>query len=467
MTHSRRRFLGAAAGLAAHRLNAPFALGMASLGALAAQNSQAAGSDYKALVCLYMGGGNDAHNWLIPNDTAGYADYLRARPALALQRETLLPLSAAPAQGGNRGFALAPELQPLRDLYEQQRLAFVANVGTLKGPTTLADFKAGSNLPAKLFSHNDQASTFQSFSPEGAHAGWGGRMGDVLMSANSQPIFTAISTAGSAVFLAGNAVIPYQLGVDGPVGIGGFGSGALSTPGTVANALLQVYAAQGSNPYQAEYARVVQRSADCYTVLRNALAATSVAAIPQTPVTVDNRATTLDQDPLARQLRMVAQLIAANQALGMKRQVFLVQINGFDTHANQLRDHAALGTRVAQSTGYFVAAMQTLGLGSNVTLFSASDFGRSLSSNGSGTDHGWGSHHFVAGGAVKGQNIYGTFPATALGSANDTGSGRLLPSTSVQEYAAPLGRWMGVSEADLALVLPNLTRFAAANLVFI
>ena len=467
MTHSRRQFLGAAAGLAAHQLNAPFALSMATIGTLAAQNSLAAGSDYRALVCLYMGGGNDSHNWLIPTDFAGYADYVHARPALALPQASLLPLSIAPAQRASRPFGLAPELQPLRDLYEQKRLAFVANVGTLKLPTTLADFTAGRNLPAKLFSHNDQASTWQSFSPEGAHAGWGGLMGDILMSGNGKPIFTAVSTAGTAVFLAGNSVVQYQLGSAGPVGINGFTRGALSAPGSVANALQQVYASPGSNAYQPDYARVVQRSAESYAVLRDALATTAVTSIPQLPVTVDSRATTLDQDPLARQLRTVAQLIAANQTLGMKRQVFMVQINGFDTHANQLRDHAALGTRVAQSTSYFMSAIQALGLGSNVTLFSASDFGRSLVSNGAGTDHGWGSHHFVAGGAVKGQNIYGAFPATVLGGANDTGSGRLLPSTSVQEYAAPLGRWMGVSETDLALVLPNLTRFAAANLDFL
>jgi len=244
-------------------------------------------------------------------------------------------------------------------------------------------------------------------------------------------------------------------------------NGDSAVPGTVAYALKKVLAANGDNSFQAEYTRVVQRSADSYTVLSNAMARNTVLAIPTTATSADGRSGALNQDPLAKQLRVVAQMIAANQTLGMKRQVFMVSIGGFDTHANQLADHATLSKRVALSTAYFQSAMQALGLFNNVTLFTASDFGRGLVSNGSGSDHGWGSHHFVAGGAVKGKDIYGRFPTLALGSNDDTGSGRMLPGTSVAEYAAPLARWMGLSETDIAAVLPSLSAFGSNNLAYI
>jgi uncharacterized protein (DUF1501 family) len=476
MSTSRRAFLRAAAsmaaaagGTAAPRFSAPLALGLAGIGTLASHQAQAAGisGDYRALVCLYLAGGNDSHNWLIPADNSSYAEYARSRSNLALAQASLSRLSATPSQSSGRQFGLSAELQALKDLYEQRSLAFVANVGTLTRPTTLADFRAGNNLPAKLFSHNDQASTWQSFSPEGAHAGWGGRIGDILMSANTNPVFTSVSAAGSAVFLTGTSVVQYQLGLDGPVGINGLKNGDSAVPGTVAYALKKVLAANGDNSFQAEYTRVVQRSADSYTVLSNAMARNTVLAIPTTATSADGRSGALNQDPLAKQLRVVAQMIAANQTLGMKRQVFMVSIGGFDTHANQLADHATLSKRVALSTAYFQSAMQALGLFNNVTLFTASDFGRGLVSNGSGSDHGWGSHHFVAGGAVKGKDIYGRFPTLALGSNDDTGSGRMLPGTSVAEYAAPLARWMGLSETDIAAVLPSLSAFGSNNLAYI
>jgi len=476
MKTSRREFLRAATGLAAaaggsaaQRFSGPLAMSLAGIGALASHQAKAANlpGDYRALVCLFMAGGNDSHNWLVPMDASGYADYARSRSNLALPPSSLSRLSATPSQSSGRQFGMPSELQPLKELYEQRNLAFVANVGTLVQPTTLADFNSGRGLPAKLFSHNDQASTWQSFSPEGASAGWGGRIGDILMSANNYPVFTSVSAAGSAIFLSGTSVVQYQLGLDGPVGINGLNSGNKTVPGSVAYALQQVLAARGGNSFQAEYTRVVKRSADSYQVLRRAMDSTTVVPLPKAAVNVNGNGTTLDQDPLAKQLRVVAQMIAANQTLGMKRQVFMVSIGGFDTHTNQLRDHAALSSRVALSTSHFLSAIKALGMANNVTLFSASDFGRSLTSNGSGTDHGWGSHHFVAGGAVKGQDIYANLPLRALGRNDDVGSGRSLPSTSVTEYAATLARWMGVSAADLPLVLPGLGNFSNTDLGFL
>jgi uncharacterized protein (DUF1501 family) len=195
--------------------------------------------------------------------------------------------------------------------------------------------------------------------------------------------------------------------------------------------------------------------------------ATAVPALPTSSISVASGGSiTLSSESLAQQLRNVAQMVAAASSLGMQRQVFMVNIGGFDTHANQNRDQPFLMARVAQAVGWFYTALDGLGLSNNVTLFTASDFGRTLSSNGQGSDHGWGSHQFVAGGAVAGKEIYGRFPVTALGTADEVGSGRLLPSTSVTEYAATLGRWMGLSNTDLATVLPGLGNFASSDVGF-
>ena len=471
MNASRRHFLNTAARLAAvasplgARAGAPFAISLAGLGAMAAQSASAADTSgpYKALVCLFMAGGNDSHNWVVPTDASGYAEYAAARRELAWPAARLLPISSS-TQASGRSFGMPQELQPLQAMYEAGHCAVLANVGTLERPTTKADFLAGVNLPSKLFSHNDQQSTWQSLSPEGALSGWGGRMGDVLMSANQNPVFTAISSAGNAIFLTGSGVTQYQVGTSGPVSVAALGKTWVHGSTTVAGALRRAIQSSGGNEFQSEYTRVTQRSLDTSAMLQAAIAATPVAALPTVPIALPSGATlALDKDSLARQLRVVAQMIGAAPRLGMRRQVFMVNIGGFDSHANQMRDQPLLMARVAQSVSWFFSALDSLGMGSNATLFTASDFGRTLNSNGQGCDHGWGSHHFVAGGAVKGRQIYGRFPSTALGSADDVGSGRLLPSTSVTEYAATLGRWMGLSNTDLATALPGLGNFSASH----
>ncbi len=469
---SRRHFLRATAGLACAavpRLSLPLATQLAGLAALASQTSQAAdvSGGYKALVCLYLSGGNDSHNWVVPIDATGHAEYSAARAELALPLARLLPMST-PGQAAGRSFGMPTELAALHRWYESGRAAVVANVGPLVRPITKAEFQAGTGLPAKLFSHNDQASTWQSLSPEGARSGWGGRMGDILMSANANPVFTAVSASGNAVFLSGSSVSQYQVSLDGPVSIAGLSAGSVFGATSAPSALRRSLAAAGSDPLQAEYTRVMQRGIQANTVLSTALSAVNVPAIPVMPIVLGNGTTiTLDKDSLARQLRVVAQMIGAGTTLGMRRQVFMVSMGGFDTHANQLRDQPAQMTQVSQSVDYFLGALSALGLLNNVTLFTASDFGRTLLSNGVGSDHGWGSHHFVAGGAVMGRSIQGRFPITALGTADDVGSGRLLPSSSVSQLAAPLGRWLGLSAAEVAMVLPDIGNFDAQALKFI
>jgi uncharacterized protein (DUF1501 family) len=473
---ARRHFLRATAGLAAaagpglQLLKTPLAAQLAGLAALAASSrSHAADTSgpYKALVCLFMNGGNDSHNWVVPTDATGYAEYAAVRRELAVPANKLQGISTS-GQGSGRSFGMPEELAPLRRWYEAGQAALVANVGPLLRPITKAEYLAQQGVPAKLFSHNDQQSTWQSLSPEGARSGWGGRLGDVLMSANAQPVFTAVSATGNAVFLAGSRVTQYQVSADGPVAVNGLTNplfGATAAPAALRRSLADGGAGAA---LQAEVVRVMQRSINASAVLQTALPGVSVPPIPATPIPAGaHAASTLDKDSLARQLRMVAAMIGAGPTLGMRRQVFMVSMGGFDTHANQVRDQPALMSRVALSVDYFLQALATMGLLDNVVLFSASDFGRTLVSNGAGSDHGWGSHHFVAGGTVRGGAMYGSFPVTALGTSNDVGSGRLLPGTSVTEYAATLGAWMGLSSSELTTVLPNLGSFAPGGLGFV
>ena len=465
---ARRQFLRAAAGLAAVPGLPSLGLPLAGLAALAAQGSQAADvtGPYKAIVCLFMQGGCDTHNWVVPIDPTGYAQYAAARGDLAWPLAKLQPITTT-GQAAGRSFGMPEELAPLRKWYEAGQAAVVANVGPLVRPITRAEFTAGVGLPSKLFSHNDQQSTWQSLMPEGAPSGWGGRMGDILMSANAYPVFTAVSAAGNAVFLSGSSVTQYQMGSDGQVPIAGLTGSPPFGSSAVPAVLQRQLAAAGSQPLQAEYVRVLQRGIGMGSVLQAALTGVTVPPIPPTALPNGSAATTLDKTSLARQLRLVAQLVGAGPGLGMRRQVFMVNMSGFDTHANQMRDQPGHMAQVAHAVDYFMTTLAGMGLLNSVTLFTASDFGRTLLSNGDGSDHGWGSHHLVVGGAVQGRNIHGRFPVTTLGTADDLGSGRLLPAHSVSQLAAPLGRWLGLSASEVATVLPGLGNFDAQALQFI
>ena len=469
---SRRAFLAAAGGLAASglgRFATPLAMNLAGLGAMAAGQASAATTNdgYKAIVCLFMQGGNDSHNWIVPTDAASYASYASARRELAVPLNKLLALSTS-GQAAGRTFGMPQELAPLQARYEAGQCAVVANVGTLVRPLTKSEAVAGVGLPPKLYSHNDQAAMWQSLQPEGAPTGWGGRMGDVLMSANQQPVFTAISTNGNAVFLSGSKVSQYQLGVNGPVTISAAQAGTHAGSTAVPTALKNMLGTTSSpNDFQAEYLKVVQRSLATSGTLQTALSAAAIPALPSVNIALpDGTTLNLAGDSLAKQLRIVAQMIASAPRLGLQRQVFMVSVSGFDAHAFQMRDQPMMMARVAQSIGWFMDAMQGVGMSNNVTLFTASDFGRTLVSNGDGSDHGWGSHHLVVGGAVKGKQILGNFPLTALGTSTDVGSGRLLPGIGVTQLAGSLAAWMGLNATERQLVLPNLANFGAGPALF-
>ena len=454
-SQSRREFLRTAARLSVAGTAAPFALNLAGIGAAAAQTA----SDYKALVCIFLYGANDHNNTVITVDAASFAAYTNARSTISRPMSDVLPLTpAVPLAGVNVGrqFGLPKELAPLKTIWDQGKLAVLANVGPLMVPTTKTQYTNNSvPLPPKLFSHNDQQSVWQSSSPEGAKYGWGGRMGDLFASQNANSIFTCNSISGSAIFLAGRTVAAYQLGVQGSVAITGL-SGNLFGSSTAGATLRSLITTGGSNVFSQDLAATAQRSVSADSSLTAAL--TNVADFPL--------AGDLASNSLAAQLRVVSRMIGARTALGSKRQVFFVSLGGFDTHDNQLTTQPDLHGQLAAAMSYFYANLQTLGVSDQVTSFTASDFGRTLTSNGDGSDHGWGSHHFIMGGAVKGRQYYGTFPVMGIGNNDEVGSGRLLPTTAVDQYAATLARWFGVSDTDMKLVVPNVSNFATANLGF-
>ncbi|MEC5385516.1 DUF1501 domain-containing protein [Uliginosibacterium sp. H3] len=465
---SRREFLRRTSALGLLRGAAPFGLSLAGIGAAAAASDP---KDYRAIVCLFMRGANDCHNTVVPYDKAGYDGYAGARRDIAIARDALLPIKAANTPG--REFGLHPSLGAMQGLFDKGNAAIIANVGPLVVPIKDAATFKGTNIarPPKLFSHNDQEAIWQAFSPESAKMGWGGKMCDLLSSMNGKHLFTAISTSGNAVLLASNKTIQYQITNSGSVSINRLNASNIYGSTKGAEALReQIMGSQqlsqqqsGGDVLQQEYSTVVNRSIEAQGLVSAALAKLPEND-PRVMIPLD-----LSQDRLAQQLRIVARMIGVrdDENMQQRRQVFFVTLGGFDTHDNQLAKQAELLGSVGRSVAYFQQCMEQLGVSDKVTLFTASDFGRALLNNGDGTDHGWGGHHFVVGGAVKGGRIYGQFPTVALNTGTDVGNGRLLPTTSVDQYAATLARWMGVSAGDLPLVLPNAGNFATTDLGFL
>ena len=457
---SRRAFLQRASALSVAGSATPWMLNLASI----AEASAATAADYKAIVCVFLYGGNDYANTLVPYDANSYALYQQLRPTLAYSSAslsgTVLTPTVAPvdAAGFARQYALAPELSPLLPIFNAGRMAPVLNVGTLVQPTTKLQYTNKSVLlPPKLFSHNDQQSVWQSSSPEGAVSGWGGRMGDLFQAGNGNATFTCVNVSGNAVFLSGNSAVQYQVSPGGSVPLSGlktplFGSSACT------EALRTLISQPRTHLLENEYNRVMLRSLNANDLLTSALTTAPTIATPfPTP------------NSLADQLKLVARMISNATALSAKRQVFFVSLGGFDNHDGLVTTHPGLLKTVGDAVSAFYNATVELGVASQVTTFTASDFGRTLSGNNDGSDHGWGSMHFVLGGAVNGQRFYGTPPAVANNGPDDVGQGRLLPSTSVDQYAATLGKWLGVSDADLLTLLPNLANYnlSARNLGFV
>ena len=419
-------------------------------------------SDYKALVCLFLNGGNDANNLIIPLGS-GYSAYASARSNLAIPQASVLPFTPRTADG--RSWGLHPSVTELHALFNSGKMALLANAGTLVYPTTKTQYNARTvPLPPQLFSHSDQQVQWQHSVPDKPTAtGWGGRTADLLNAFNtSDQISMSISLAGKNTFQVGAKVSQYAIGTGGAVSLSGSTSSATGLDGIRFRAQKDIFAQSQSTLFETAFA-----SATGDAIVSADLLNTVLAASPAITTVFPNTSA-------GNQLKMAARLIGASPTLGLKRQVFFVQLGGWDTHAAQLVNtdpvngtHAGLLAQISQAVNAFYNATIELGVANQVTTFTASDFGRTYRSNGDGSDHGWGSHHFIVGGAVNGTELYGKMPTLTVSGPDDTTQGRWIPTTSVDEYAATLATWFGVSPTDLPTVLPNIGRFAKPNLGFL
>jgi len=465
--HSRRQFLRTASFASMAGVSAsPFLIGLNSMAAMAQSNTS---PDYKALVCVFLQGGNDGHGTVIATDPDSYSAFSQARsgaPGLAYPLTDLLPIMLQTPQSG-RTFALNPYLTGVQNLFNAGRAAIVANTGTLVVPATKAQVNASSvPLPDSLFSHFDQTAAWQSVASNlgsGEHVGWGGAVADLIesMNMNSNSMFTCISTSGIALFLSGQSSFQLNCTPAGPIPISGlaqplFGNSA----GT--SALNSILSAEEANLFAKEYEVVIQRSIQAQATLASSMLPAGAGGVPNPTQFLDPTTKKLMDNPLAASLQTVARIIGGRAGLGVTRQIFYVQLGSFDTHNNQAQLHATLLTQLGEALEYFDGLMTSFGLGNQVTTFTASDFGRTLTSNSNGTDHGWGSHHFVVGGAVQGQNMYGQYPVIGVNQANDVGAGRLIPTTSVDQYAGTLAKWFGLSDGQIRTVLPNFGNFGSS-----
>lgn len=409
-------------------------------------STSTAGDDYKALVCVQLSGGNDSYNMLIPRGNVEYSEYANVRSNLAVPQDQILPINPEITDG--RDFGLHPSMTGIRDIFESGKAAFVSNVGTLVEPVTKPGLEAGSvKVPLGLLSHSDQIMHWQTAYPQDRSAmGWGGKMADILKSMNEDiGVSMNISLGGNNIFQRGEDVTEYAINASGGVSIVGFD---LNEPffdlmkDDVTDMMSQNY----EDIFRDSYNGVLKRSVESNEVFNSAID----GAVINTQFSNTN---------LSQKMRMVAQSIASREQLGVKRQIFYVDIGGFDNHDELINNHSALMKTLDDAFSEFYAATEELGVSDCVTTFTISDFARTLTSNGNGTDHAWGGNAIVMGGAVNGKKMYGEYPVLSLGSSLELGGGILLPTTSADEYFAEMALWFGISPNDLSQVFPNIGNF--------
>ena len=456
-TYSRRKFLGTASCGAigtATVFSSLFNLGMSNVlaGTRPRSFSLDAGEDYKALVCILLSGGNDSYNMLVPVDEDPYAAYSTSRSELTLDSSALLPLNGGDDQG--RSFALHPAMGEVQQLYNQGKAAMVANVGTLIQPVTRQEFYNDSvPLPLGLFSHSDQAQQWQTSIPQSRSAsGWGGRIADIMRELNTNPDLSMnISLAGNNAFQAGRETVSYSITNygGGSVGLKGFDQDhpffALQKA-TVKSLLEQQY----QDVFKQTYAEVINNGQANHELFSGAVRSVNFNTI-------------FSDNYISQNLQMIAKVIGARQALGMRRQTFFLNYGGWDHHDELLNNQAEMLAVLSKGLGEFQSALAELDIEEGVTTFTISDFARTLTSNGNGTDHAWGGNCLVQGGAVQGGKVYGDYPDLTLNSNLELGGGVLIPTLSSDEYFAELALWFGVAPSDLGLIFPNLGNFYSTS----
>ncbi|MEO7432506.1 MAG: DUF1501 domain-containing protein [Dokdonella sp.] len=417
--------------------------------------------DYKALVCVFLTGGNDSFNLLVPNDAQRYSVYSASRGAMAIARDQLLPINVQNGLSG-QAYGLHPSVPELADLFGQGHAAFIVNTGTLLEPTTKTQYLGGGHpLPPQLFSHADQQGQWQYGQPAAnGTVGWGGLVADRLHVLNvDATIPISISLCGQNRYQAGASIQPYAITSAGPTSLRGYGGGANAALNT---ALQDLIAHAYPDPLTRTYASTFNNALDYYGAMTSAL-----ASAPPLATSFPNG------NPLSDALKMIANVISVRSTLKAKRQIFFVSLGGFDTHDDMLGDQPGLFTTLSQALGAFHAATVELGVQNAVTAFTMSEFSRTLDTDGDGTDHAWGGTHLVVGGSVHGRKLYGTpavsgglFPDQTLDGPDCLPRGQMIPATSCDQYSATLARWLGVNDCDLATIFPYLANFPTSNLGF-
>lgn len=423
-----------------------------------ANASTTSASPYKALVCLNFTGGNDAFNTLVPMASSTYASYSKVRQELALPKEKLNALTHN--NPNTAAYGLHESLKDVAQLYNTGKLAVVGNVGNLIEPVIKASYKQnGTRLPNNLFAHNDQAILSQTLNNGLMNTGWAGRIAEAMSAANiNQKLAMNITLSGSNPLQRGNETTPFGLTKNGIYRMSALSeanSGDL--PAKRAQLYRHFLARSHANPLQQYFAD---------TEVQAWAMSQYVAEILENQPKINTPL--MSSVGLSQNFATVARMIAANDAFQVKRQMFYINFGSFDTHAYQLGGQLDLLTQVNNALSEFYGTLSALGYADQVVTFTLSEFGRTLSRNGTdGTDHGWGSHHFVMGDAVKGQDIYGAMPSLELGSDDDIGEGRIIPTSSFDQYAATLANWFGVSSDDVAKIFPNVKNFNQKNLGFL
>lgn len=398
--------------------------------------------NYKAIVCVFLHGGNDSYNMLVPNTLTEYNHYNDTRSNLALLQPDLLPI-------GSGDFGLNPSMPDVRDMYNDGDLAFLANIGTLVEPTTVGEYYGGTaNLPLGLFSHLDQYKHWQSSRPhERVTKGWGGYMADLLGYTNSNDrISMNVSLSGTNIFQNGNNTIPFSMSRNGPTLPINYNNEYGHNPDRRA-AMDSILNYTFGDPFKDTYAQTLHQSIEAGDEFKDAIDA------------VPDFSTSFSDNRLSQELRIIAKTIAARETLGFERQIFFVRYGGWDHHDQLITEQATKLNVVNDALVEFKNVLNELDAFSDVTTFVGSEFARKLLSNGNGSDHGWGGNAMVMGGNVNGNAIYGSYPSLEIGSPNYLNGGIMVPTTATDSLFSELALWYGVDPSDLTTIFPNLGNF--------